>query len=137
MLLDQKFGGVEDTPSFLYILERNEDFRVQEVVQGLLQLAILTEEAVIEVTVFGRINPDKVSASSLLKHGLDDHFLAPAAQLQKLVDVFLLNPIHFLQLLRLPLQVLHYLIDFLIVAIFRPLADFAINPLLVLCHVSG
>lgn len=45
-----------------HILERMEHFRVQELVQNLLILLVLTQEAIIKVTIFGRVDPDKVAA---------------------------------------------------------------------------
>lgn len=59
---------------FLDIFERREHFRVKELVQVLLSLAVAREEAVVIVAVFGWVDPDKVATTLVLKHGFDQDF---------------------------------------------------------------
>ena len=54
------------------VFEGAYDISVKELVKGLLQLFAGAQEAVVEVRIFGGVNPDEIALSLTFKQGLYD-----------------------------------------------------------------
>lgn len=83
------------------VFEREENLRVQKLIDNLLIRLILTQEAIVEIAILRWINAHKVPSSLVLKDGFNDDLLLPGRQLQELIQIFFLNPIDFAQVLDL------------------------------------
>jgi len=70
-------------------------------VNNLLQLSVLSDEAVVLVTVFGRVNTHEIATPVVLEDGLQYNLLCARWHLQERQDVLLLDPVQFCKLLRL------------------------------------
>jgi len=67
------------------VLERDETVSIQKLVESLLQLPVLTHEAVIEVTVLRWVNSDEVASSFFFKQCFDDYVTRLLSKLQELL----------------------------------------------------
>lgn len=83
-------------------------------VNCLLISLILAEETIVEITVFGRINSDEVSAPLILQDGFNHNLFLLLGQLQKLVQVLLLDPIELVDVFNLRVDFLLYFLDLLV-----------------------
>ena len=75
---------------------------------------ILAEEAVVEITVFGRVNSDEVSTPLVLQDGFNNDLFLLLRQLQKLVQILLLDPVELIDVLYLRVDFLLNFLDLLI-----------------------
>ena len=75
---------------------------------------ILAEEAVVEITVFGRVNSDEVSTPLVLQDGFNNNLFLLLRQLQKLVQILLLDPVELIDVLYLRVDFLLNFLDLLV-----------------------
>ena len=74
------------------IPEGVEYFWIEELIQYLLVLLILTQETIIKVTIFGRVYANKMATSLIFENCLNYHFSVLRTKLQKIIEILLLNP---------------------------------------------
>ena len=77
-----------------HIFKTDKDFAVKELEKTLVFLFALTQEAIVEIAVFWRVNSYKVSATLVLKHGLNNYDHLFGGKLKELAQVFFLDPVH-------------------------------------------
>jgi len=90
---------VENCPGGCHIFEGEEYFRVQELVEYLLIAFILAQETIVKVTVFGGVDPHKISSALVLQDCLDNNLLLPLRELEEAVQVLFLDPVEFADVL--------------------------------------
>ncbi len=106
--------GSEYGAAFGNLLKTKKHFRIQDLVNCLLIGLILTQEAVVEITVFGRVYSDEVSTPLVLEDGFNHDLLLLLRQLQKLVQILLLDPIQLVYVLYLRVDFTLYFLDLLV-----------------------
>lgn len=91
------------------VFQTEKDFTEQELIESLLVL-FKGKEAIVEIAVLAGVNPDKLSSTLVLKHGVNHHLLALLGQLQERVEILLLDPVEIIQLLYLRVQGFYYML---------------------------
>jgi hypothetical protein len=65
-------------------------------IDSLLIAFVMTQEAIVKITVFCGVHSYEVTSSLVLQNGLDDNFFLLCRQLQKLVQIFFLDPVQLI-----------------------------------------
>ena len=106
--------GSEHGATFGKLLKAKKHLGIQDLVDCLLIGLVLTQEAVVEIAVFGRVYPDEVPAPLVLEDGFNDDLFLLLGQLQKLVQILLLDPIQLVYVLYLRVDFTLYFLDLLV-----------------------
>jgi len=87
---------IEEIRRLCQVFERIETVAEKAVIQLLLHLPILAQEAVIVVAVLGWVDAHEVASSLVLEHRLNHDFLRPRRQRNEIFDKVFLICVHHL-----------------------------------------